>query len=202
MNSNVTPFWKWALPLSLLLIVVDQTTKTMVLGADVFNARACLQPGATAACGKIEMMSLLDFTMVWNYGISFGLFQSDGLGRWLLLLIQLSVSIGFAYWVFRADRIRTALALSLVIGGAIGNVIDRLRFWAVVDFMDMSGPWFGWRLPAESGLFAWIDQRFYVPDGALGIGFPYVYNVADMGITFGALLLLVDQVLAEHGSKG
>ncbi len=197
-----TRYWRWALPLSLLLVLFDQVTKAIVLGKPAFHARECLQPDATSLCGKIEVSSLLDMTMVWNYGVSFGMFQSEGVGRWLLLLLSLAVSIGFGYWVLKADRPRLALALALVIGGAVGNMIDRARFGAVVDFMDMSGPWFGIQLPAESGLYAWIDRALYIPDGVLGLGFPYVYNVADVGITFGALLLLVDQVLAEHKSKG
>ena len=195
-------FWKWALPVAAGVIVLDRATKQLVLDSPVFHARQCLEPGATAACGKIEMSSLVDLTMVWNYGVSFGMLQSDGLGRWLLLLLSAGISVAFGAWIFRAERRLTAAALALVIGGAVGNMIDRARFGAVVDMVDMSGPWFGWRLPAENGLFAFIDRTFFFPDGVLGIGFPYVYNVADVCITFGAILLFADQILAGRPQSG
>ena len=195
--------WKWALPLIAISVVLDQISKAIVLAAPVFKGPQCLQPGATERCGGIELpLSFLDWSMVWNYGVSYGMFQSDGIGRWLLLLLSFVIAIAFTVWIFRTDRFRTALALALVVGGAVGNMIDRARFGAVVDFVDMSGPWFGITFPAEGGFTKFLDERFFVPDGVLGLGFPYVYNVADMSITFGALLLLTDQLLAEREEKG
>ena len=162
MLTTKSNFWKWALPLIALSVALDQFVKAIVLNTPVFHARECLEPGATMRCGKIEMSSLLDWSMIWNYGVSYGLFQSD----------------------------------------AIGNMIDRARFGAVVDYIDMSGPWFGITFPAESGLTRMLDARFFHADGVLGLGFPYVYNIADMSITFGAILLFADQLLAERAEKG
>lgn len=202
MIRSANPYWKWALPLIVLSVALDQIVKAIILGTPAFHARECLQPGATMHCGKIEMSSLLDWSMVWNYGVSYGLFQSDGLGRWILLLVSFSIAAAFLYWIFKAERARTALALALVVGGAVGNMIDRARFGAVVDFIDMSGPWFGVQFPATGGLTKLLDERFFHADGVLGLGFAYVYNIADMSITFGALLLFADQLLAERAEKG
>jgi signal peptidase II len=74
----------------------------------------------------------------------------------------------------------TALALAMVVGGAVGNLIDRARFGAVVDFLDFSGPWF--------------------KIGEWGAGFPWIFNVADASISIGAVALLLDQLLAGRKS--
>ena len=84
MLTTKSNFWKWALPLIALSVALDQFVKAIVLNTPVFHARECLEPGATMRCGKIEMSSLLDWSMIWNYGVSYGLFQSDGIGRWRL----------------------------------------------------------------------------------------------------------------------
>jgi signal peptidase II len=77
------------------------------------------------------------------------------------------IAIGFTIWLFRAERWMTALALSMVVGGAVGNLIDRARFGAVVDFLNFSG-----------------------------LYFPWIFNVADACISVGAAALLLDQLLA------
>jgi signal peptidase II len=108
--------------------------------------------------------------MVWNRGVSFGLFQADDAGRWILAAFSLAVAIALALWARKADRPVLAAALGLVIGGAIGNLIDRVRFGAVADFIDVSG---------------------------LGF-FPWVFNIADSTITVGVLLLILDSLLPQR----
>ncbi len=179
--------------LVLAILVLDQLTKTLVLNMDVFNALACLD--RTAACGRIELWSVMDLTMVWNRGFSFGLGQSEGVWRWLLLLVQLAVASFFFMWLRNQTRVFPSVALLLVIGGAIGNMIDRFRFGAVVDFFDFSGPWFGIEFVLRPEL-AFLEIPFAPPvfrDGILGLGFPYVFNVADAAITVGAIMILIDQ---------
>lgn len=161
-----------------LVIIADQVTKWMILDAPVFNALDCLDRGV--ACGQVELSSVFDLTMLWNRGISFGTLQSDGIMRWILVLATSAIAIAFSYWLLRAERRLTALSLALVIGGAIGNLVDRIRFGAVVDFLDFSGPWFG----------AYI--------GSWPLGFPWVFNIADAAITVGALLLFLDQFLMSR----
>ncbi|GGB66510.1 MULTISPECIES: signal peptidase II [Henriciella] len=166
----------------LAVIVSDQLTKWLILSNPAFNAVPCLD--VMVACGKIELSSVFDLTMLWNRGISFGTLQSDGIMRWVLVLATTGIAAGFTYWLFRAERWLTALSLALVIGGAIGNLIDRIRFGAVVDFLDFSGPWFG------AHIANWP------------IGFPWVFNIADAGITVGAVLLFLDQFLMSRNETG
>ncbi|WP_293609564.1 signal peptidase II [Ponticaulis sp.] len=188
----------WAIAVVLAIFFFDQLTKYLVLQEDVFNAMACLE--RSGPCGKIELSSVMDLSMVWNRGFSFGMAQSEGLARWGLVIMQFSVSMLFLVWLFKARYRTTAVALSMVIGGALGNVVDRIRFGAVVDFFDFSGPWFGVEFPLPGALSS-VESIFtpaYLLDGRLGLGFPYVFNIADAGITIGAILLLVDQFLLKR----
>lgn len=152
------------------IILIDQVTKYIVLNEPRFNALGCLD--RTEPCGKIEISAIFDLTMLWNRGMSFGALQSEGPMRWVLVAVTIAIAIGFTVWLTRADRRLSALALAMVIGGAIGNVIDRVRFGAVVDFFDFSG------------LF-----------------FPYVFNVADAAISVGAVLLFFDQFVLSESKK-
>ncbi len=109
----------------------------------------------------------LNLRMAWNQGMNFGLFSSDvNLMRWLLIGIALVVCVWVALWVGRSERPSTfvRVATGLLIGGALGNVIDRLTYGAVADFLNMSLP--GWRNP-------------------------YSFNVADIAIFVGAIGLVL-----------
>ena len=156
-----------------LVVIVDQWTKYLVLNEPRFNSLNCLNdPPGINTCGRIEVSSIADLTMVWNRGISFGIGQSEGVMRWVLFALTLAIAIGFTVWLLRAARWMTGLALALVVGGAIGNMIDRVRFGAVVDFIDFSDVWF-----------------------------KYVFNVADSAVTIGAALLFLDQFLLAQDEK-
>lgn len=157
-----------------IIVILDQWTKWLVLSEPRFNALGCLD--RTQRCGQIEVLPFFDLTMVWNRGVSFGIGQSEGLMRWFLVLMTTAIAIGFSIWLYRAARRFTGLALALVIGGAFGNVIDRIRFGAVVDFLDFSG----------------IFRPYF---------FNYVFNVADAAISVGAVLLFVDQFLMSRQEK-
>ncbi|MEO1661032.1 MAG: signal peptidase II [Pseudomonadota bacterium] len=157
-----------------IIVLLDQWTKWLILNAPQFNAIGCLDQ--TQRCGKIDVLSFFDLTMVWNRGISFGIGQSEGVMRWLLVILTTAIAIGFTVWLVRAARRFTGIALALVIGGAFGNVIDRVRFGAVVDFLDFSG----------------IFRPYF---------FNYVFNVADAAISVGAVLLFVDQFLMSQQDK-
>ena len=112
-------------------------------------------------------------TMVWNPGVSFGLFQQHhDLVRWLFVAFSIVVAILLAYWVRKAERPLFALAVGLVIGGAVGNVVDRIRLGAVADFVDVS--------------------RLY---------FPWVFNVADSAISVGIGLLLLDMLIQDSRER-
>lgn len=154
--------------LAAFVVVIDQITKWIVLGPLAFSPPRCLAMGLD--CGRIEVSSVFDLTMVWNRGVSFGMFQADsGIGRWLLVIFAGAVAGLLSAWLLRARRPFAAVALGCVIGGAVGNLIDRARFGAVVDFLDFSG-----------------------------LGFPWVFNVADAAINVGAAFLILEVVLERR----
>ena len=123
--------------------------------------------------GSTPILPMLNFTMVWNHGITFGLLWSDSAWAGAVLgTIALAVVVALAVWLWRAERMLVAVALGAVAGGAIGNVIDRARFGAVVDFIHAHA--FGW---------SW-----------------YVFNVADAAIVCGVAALVLDGM--RHPAAG
>lgn len=170
------------------VIVADQISKWIILGPMGFSPEGCLEAALahqpTRACGHMPISSVFDLSMVWNTGVSFGMFSASSIvGRVLLIVFALGLSGVLTVWLFRSHRALTATALGFVIGGALGNVIDRARFGAVVDFFDFSGPWFGWII------------------GGWPVGFPFVFNVADAAINVGVALLITDWILEERRAK-
>ncbi len=107
----------------------------------------------------------LQFRMAWNEGINFGLFaSSEELGRWLLVALALAISAWIWRWAAREPgNVRVQQSAGLLIGGAAGNIVDRLIYGAVADFLNMGLP---------------------------GLDNPFSFNVADMAIFFGALGLV------------
>ncbi|WP_066768294.1 signal peptidase II [Candidatus Viadribacter manganicus] len=157
-----------------VIFVADQIAKWLILGPGAFSPPGCLEAGIN--CRFIEISPIFDLQMVWNRGFSFGLGRAqDDLGRWALVAMQLGISGVFLWWLRTAVRKPTAIALGLVIGGALGNVIDRIRFGAVADFLDFS-----------------MNGNF----------FPWVFNVADAAITCGAILLAIDMVFFAETEPG
>jgi len=125
---------------------------------------------------NIELTGFLNFVMVWNEGISFGLFDSSdgdmGGGNGLSIIfigISLVISLLMIVWMALARGRLLVWALALIVGGAIGNVIDRVRFGAVADFVDLHVA--GWHWPA--------------------------FNLADSSIAIGALLLVIDTMTSK-----
>lgn len=143
-----------------LVIVLDQLTKWWVLN------------GLQMRLGQsIEVSPIFDLTFTLNTGVSFGMF-SGGEARWLLTIFAIGVAALMGWWALRATRPLFAVAVGLIIGGALGNVIDRILIGAVVDFLDFSD-----------------------------IGFSYIFNVADSAITVGVGLLVLDTFLSERQSR-
>jgi len=137
---------------ALLVFLADQVTKWAVVVA--MDLRTL---------GRIEVLPpFLTFRMAWNEGINFGLLAGHGdLGRWLLIALALGISAWVWLWVRKPGHtLLERTAAGLLIGGALGNVIDRLRWGAVADFLNMSVP---------------------------GIENPFSFNVADIAIFIGAI---------------
>lgn len=147
-------------------IVVDQLTKWWVVSGLELPAR-----------GRIELGPVFDLGYTLNRGVSFGLLSGGETARWLLSAFSVVVAVALAVWVSRPQPApvpgRPAwlfpVAVGLIIGGALGNVIDRIRIGAVIDFLDFSD-----------------------------VMFPWVFNIADSCITVGVVVLLLDSFLAER----
>lgn len=121
----------------------------------------------------IEVLPFFNLVTVWNYGISFGMFNSGSTeASAIFIAIALVIVVALTVWLKGATQTLVAVALGLVIGGAIGNVVDRVRFGAVFDFLDFHA--FGWHWPA--------------------------FNVADSAITVGVALLCIDALFAGNRS--
>jgi signal peptidase II len=128
--------------------------------------------------GIVHLLPGVDLVLTWNPGISYGLFpQNSAAGRWLLIVVTAVAVIALAIWLTRAGTWLTALALGLVIGGAIGNAIDRLAYGAVADFVLLY-------LTTSSGRFDW-----------------YVFNLADAAIVAGVVGLLYESLIRDRAAK-
>lgn len=148
-----------AYAIALVTIVLDQISKVWILNT------LGVEPGASQAIGGPFYL-----TLVHNYGMSFGLFRGSELSRWLLTLFSAAVVAGLAVWARKATKPLMAVGIGMIMGGAFGNnLIDRIRFGYVVDFIDVTR-----------------------------LHFPWVFNVADSGISVGVALLLLDSFLAEE----
>lgn len=155
---------------ALVVIVLDQLTKAWIMGG--LDLREM---------GHIQVLPpLFNLTWVENRGVSFGLF-GDGSARWMLSAFSIAVAGILGWWALKADRRLLITAIGLIMGGALGNVIDRIRFGYVVDFLDISGP------------------HFFL--GTMKINFPWIFNVADSAICIGVVLLILDSVRAEQEAK-
>jgi signal peptidase II len=145
--------------LAIAVIVCDQALKYWVL--DVFGLP---ERFSAPVAGPFYL------TMVWNKGVSFGVLNIDAeWTRWVLSAFSLGVAGALAVWAWRVDRPIVALAVGLIIGGAVGNAIDRVRLGAVTDFIDFTR-----------------------------LMFPWVFNLADSAISIGSVLLIWDLFLAPR----
>jgi signal peptidase II len=146
--------------LASIIFALDQLTKWIVTYPLELQTR-----------GEIRLLKIFDLRWVENRGVSMGFLHADGeVGRWLLVALTAMISVGVVVWLWREQRRDDATALAFVLGGALGNILDRIRFGYVVDFADLH---FGeWR--------------------------PFlIFNVGDAAITIGVLLLLFRALLTR-----
>ena len=151
-----------ALVIAALIFALDQVTKGIVIDLLRLPQR-----------GVVDLLPFFDLRWVENHGVSMGfLTASSDTGRWLLVAMTAAIAAAVAVWLWREKNRADAIALSLVLGGALGNIVDRSRYGYVADFADLH---FGeWR--------------------------PFlIFNVADAAITIGVLLLLVRALLTRDG---
>ena len=147
---------------ALAVFLADQGLKLWLLYAFDLGAR-----------DTVAATPFMDLVLLWNRGISYGLFaQHTEFGRWLLVAVKLGASILFWVWLARTRSLLAALSLGLLIGGALGNALDRVLHGAVVDFIHLHV--FGTDI------------------------FQYVFNLADVAVTAGVVGLLYDAVRSGH----
>jgi len=147
--------------LAAAVLVADQVSKWWVV-------EVLMQPPQV-----IPVTSYFDLVMAWNRGVSFGMFHDYADFMPLVLTaVALGIVVALTAWLARTDRLLTALALGSVIGGALGNVVDRLRFGAVADFLYFH--YHDWSWPA--------------------------FNLADSGITLGVAVIVIDSLFRPSRS--
>ncbi len=150
---------EWGALVALAVFASDRLTKWWIINIVDLPSRR-----------SIDVLPFFDLSMVWNEGVSFGMFQAGSItGRIILVTFSLAVAGFLIKWLLDAERWLQAIFLGMIIGGALGNALDRVIYGAVVDFLDFSG-----------------------------LGFKWVFNVADSAISIGVALLVFDSFFAKE----
>ena len=144
---------------ALVTLVLDQIAKLYTLFVYDLPVRE-----------PVHLTPFLDLIVVWNRGISYGLFQQHTeAGRWILVAVSLAAALALSVWIRRTEGRLLAACLGLIVGGAVGNAIDRVAYGAVFDFIHF-----------HIGSFSW-----------------YVFNVADAAIVAGVIGFIYDSFVLE-----
>ena len=140
---------------ALVIFAADQLSKWFVTGP----------LGLVLEGQQLKLIPIFDLTRVHNYGISLGLAQATSdTQRWILVGVTAAIAVGVAWWIRKEEQRGDQLALAMILGGALGNIVDRVQFGYVVDFLDLH---FGTFRPF------------------------YVFNVGDAAISIGVVILLL-----------
>jgi signal peptidase II len=166
-SYRLTPALRSGVIVAAITLILDQASKFWLLR--VFDL---------AERGAVRITSFFDLVLAWNVGISFGWFQSDSPSAQVALMLVKAVAvIVLVIWMARSRNLLATLALGLIIGGAIGNAIDRFVYGAVVDFalfhVELGGHTYNW----------------------------YVFNLADVAIVVGVIALLYDSFFGGPPQK-
>lgn len=144
----------WGLALAAVIFAADQALKHYVVE----------ELGLRIMGDHLDLLPFFDFTRTNNYGVSLGLFEANSMEmRWMLVALTALIAVGVFVWILREVKGWDIFGLSLILGGALGNIVDRYRFGYVVDFLDLH---FG-------------DFRPFL-----------IFNLADAAITVGVVILL------------
>ncbi len=164
---RMTPRLRAGIIAAIITLIVDQASKLWLLyGFDIGHR------------GTVKVTPFFDLVLAWNIGISFGWFQNDNAAAQIaLMIVKILAVIALAIWMTRSQTVMATVALGFIIGGAIGNGIDRLAYGAVVDFalfhVQIGGNTFNW----------------------------YVFNLADVAIVAGVVALLYDSFVGIPAAK-
>ena len=158
--------WLWGpvsplgLSIAAVTVLLDQAHKTWMLYVYDIGAK-----------GVVTLTPFFDLVLVWNRGVSYGLFpQQSDVGRWALILFACAAVVALAAWLARAASPLSAVAIGLIIGGAAGNAIDRVLYGAVADFFSFHALGYQW----------------------------YIFNIADTAIVAGVVGLLYESLFGGH----
>jgi signal peptidase II len=143
----------------LISIVADQVTKQMALA--YFKTH-----------DAVSVLPFFDLTLAWNRGVSFGMFGDGGVPAWALAAVSLVIAAFLTWQMLKATARIGVIGFALIIGGALGNVIDRGIYGAVIDFILLHYERYSWP----------------------------VFNIADTAITFGVVLILIDSLWSKPAS--
>jgi signal peptidase II len=158
------PLSPFGLGIAALIVLADQAHKAWMLYVYDIGAR-----------GSVALAPFFDLVLVWNQGISYGLLpQESTVGRWGLILFAFGASLALAVWLARVESRLAAASIGLIIGGAIGNAIDRIAYGAVADFFSLHAFGYQW----------------------------YVFNIADTAIVAGVVGLLYESLFRGHKMVG
>ena len=152
----MTPARRLGIAIVLVVFLADQALKLwLLLGLRL------------AETGPFAVLPFMDIVLAWNRGISYGLFQQGtDIGRWALVVISIAAAIWLGRWMWREESRLSVVSLALIVGGALGNGLDRAVYGAVVDFVHLH-----W------GSFSW-----------------YIFNIADAAIVVGVAGLLYESI--------
>jgi signal peptidase II len=154
------PLSPLGLGVAALTLIADQAHKAWMIYVYDIGAR-----------GTVRLAPFFDLILVWNQGVSYGLFQQQsGFGRWALILFAFASALALIAWLARVTSPLAVTCIGLIIGGAIGNAIDRILYGAVADFFSLHAFGFEW----------------------------YVFNIADTAIVAGVVGLLYESVFGGH----
>ena len=149
------------------------TIAAIVFGLDQLTKWVMIGPLHLRAVRQIVLLPIFNLSWTENYGISLGKLKAEtDVGRWLLVAMTVAIALGVAIWIGREKQRGDQIALGMVLGGALGNILDRIRFGFVVDFADLH---FG-------------EFRPFL-----------VFNVADAAISIGVVILLLRAFLLRDG---
>ncbi len=150
--AKANAYFRWGILAAGLVAIADQASKYWIVHVVDLPGRR-----------KIEISGVFDLTYVENRGASFGMLAGGMGSRIVLSSISIGVATALVIWLARLDRRFAAAGAALIVGGAVGNLYDRIAYGYVVDFLDFSG-----------------------------LMFPWVFNVADAAINVGVACLIVD----------
>jgi signal peptidase II len=151
-GMTLAPPARAAFVTALAIFVLDQAIKLWAL-----------YPFDLGSKGRVPVLPVFDLVLIWNTGVSYGLLQQDSeFGRWALVALHVVASVLITWWIAREQDGVSAIGLALILGGAVGNGVDRILHGAVVDY----------------ALLHWGDVTWYV------------FNLADAAIVAGVVLLL------------